>query len=366
MRILIFNWRDIKAPNAGGAELVVHENAKRWAQAGHEVTLFCRAFPGCKKQEKVERVKIVRAGNGVTVYWQAFWHYRRHFQGKYDVVLDAINTIPFFIPFYVKESKIALIFQITGKIYFRELPKLVAIFPYLLEPILFKIYKKVPVLVLSESIRQELVNIGFSSANITVIPPGIEHNSLEAGEKTTFPSVLYFNRLVKYKNADHLINAVYIIKREIPEIKLFIAGCRGGKYEAHLKRLVRKLNLEKEVEFYPFLGGEAKEKLLQSAWVHVLPSLKEGWGISVLEAGACETPTIGYVVDGLRDAVKDGETGLLVPYGDIERLAEAIKKVLQDVNLRKRLSQNSMAYAKTFRWDKSARRAEEVMEELLS
>ncbi len=352
-------------PNAGGAELVVHENAKRWAQAGHEVTLFCRAFPGCKKKENVERIEIVRMGNGVSVYWQAFCHYRKYFRGKYDVVIDAINTIPFFIPFYVKEPKIALIFQITGKIYFRELPKLLAIFPYLLEPILFKIYRKMPVLVLSESIRQELVSIGFSSTSITVIPPGIEHDSFEAGGKTTFPSVLYFNRLVKYKNVDDIINAVHVVKREIPEIKLFIAGCRGGKYEAHLKRLVRKLDLEKEVEFYPFLSGEAKEKLLQNAWVHVLPSLKEGWGISVLEAGACGTPTVGYVVDGLRDAVKDGETGLLVPYGDIERLAEAIKKVLQDVNLRKRLSQNSMAYAGTFRWDKSARRAEEVMEGLL-
>lgn len=366
MRILIFNWRDIKNPLAGGAEVFIHENSKKCVQLGHKVTLFCSTFPKCLEKEEIDGVNIIRSGNRYTVYWQAIHHYRRYFWKDYDIVIDAINTIPFFTPLYVKKPKIALIFQLTGKIYFKELPKILAIFPYLLEPILFKIlYRKITVLVLSESIRQELVNIGFSYNNITVVPPGIEYSTFKAEEKTNFPSIVYLNRLVKYKNVDDLINAIYILRKEIPNIRLFVSGCRGEKYEAYLRKLVKKLDLEKEVEFYPFLSGESKKKLLQKAWVHVLPSIKEGWGISVIEAAVCGTPTIGYDVSGLQDSVKNGETGFLVPYGKIEDLAMAIKRVLLDTDLRERLSANSIIYAKELSWDKSVQEIMKTIEKLL-
>jgi len=365
MRILIFNWRDVKHPKVGGAELFIHEIAKRLVRYGYEVSLFSSAFPGSFEKETIDGIKIIRAGNKYTVYWQAFHHYRKYFRGNYDVIIDAINTLPFFTPLFVKEHKIALIFQLTSKIYFKELPKFLAIFPYLLEPALFQIYRKVPVLVLSESVRQELVNIGFSSDNITLVPPGIEHSAFEAGKKTNFPSIVYLNRLVKYKNVDDLINAIYILRKEIPDIRLFIGGCRGGKYETYLRKLVKKLDLGKEVEFYCFLNEEDKKKMLRGAWIHVLPSMKEGWGISILEAAACGTLTIGYNVSGLRDSVRNGETGFLVPYGEIGDLAKAIKEVLLDTSLRERLSTNSIKYTREFSWDKSAQKIGKIIEELL-
>ncbi len=209
------------------------------------------------------------------------------------------------------------------------------------------------------------MSMGFSTNNITVVSPGIENTDFGTGEKTIFPNIVYLNRLVKYKNVDDLIKAIYILRKDIPNIRLFIGGCRGAKYETYLKELVKKLDLEEEVKFYPFLNEESKKKILQSAWIHVLPSIKEGWGISVLEAASCGTPTIGYNVSGLRDSVKNGETGLLVPYGKIEDLARVIKKVLLDTFLRERLSANSVMYAREFSWDKSAQKIKKTIEKLL-
>jgi len=366
MKILIFNWRDIKNPTAGGAEVITHENAKRWLKAGHKVTLFTSAFSRGKKKEKIDGIEIIRAGNRYTVYWHAFRYYRKYFRGNFDLVIDEINSIPFFTPLYIREPKVALIFQLTSKIYFQELPKFLAFPLYLLEPMLFRIYRRGLTVVLSSSIKKELVEHGFSSHKIDVVSPGVDHENLSPGEKTNFPTILYFNRLARYKNVDDLIKAFKLLKEEISTSRLLIVGCRNGKYERELRKLATKLNLNEDIRFYPFLTGEKKKKMLQSSWIHVLPSTKEGWGISVIEAAACGTPTIGYDVCGLRDSVKNGETGLLVPYGKIEDLAEAIKKVLSNTNFRRDLSQNSIKYAKEFNWKKSAQMTEKIMKELIT
>lgn len=363
MKILIFNWRDIENPKAGGAEVFTHENAKRWVEAGNEVTLFTSAFPNCKKEEIIDGVKIIRAGGKYTVYWHAFRYYKRRFKGKFDLIIDEINTIPFFTPFYVQEQKVTVIYQMTGDVYFRVFPKPLAFLAYNIEPTLFKIYKKISTIVLSESVKEELINIGFSPSNITVASPGIDHKNFEIGEKTIFPSILYLNRVVRYKNVDDLIKAFKLAKEKVPTAKLLIAGCRGGGYELKLRKLVKKLNL-KDVEFYPFVVGDQKKKLLQSSWVHVLPSTKEGWGISVIEAAASGTPTVGYHVHGLRDSVKNGETGLLVPYRDIKSLAKEIEKLLIDDELRKRLSKNCVKWSKRFTWNMTAQQSLQVIEKI--
>jgi len=355
LRILIFNWRDIKNPEAGGAEVYIHEVAKRLAKKGNEVILFSAKFKNAKNEEEIDEVKVVRRGSKGTVYLKAKTFFNET-KNKVDLIIDSINTIPFFTPLYVKEKpKIALIFQLTGQVFYKVLPKPLAYVAENTEPFIYKkFYRKVQSIVLSQSVKDELINIGLPESNIEVAEPGIDLDFYTPGKKTEYPSVLYLNRIVPYKNVDDLVRAFRVVANAVPNSKLFIVGCRGTKYEDYLRRLVHELNLSNSVEFYPFAIGKEKKEFLQKSWVHVLPSTKEGWGISVTEAAACGTPTVAYDVIGLRDSVKHNITGFLVPYKGINALAEKIIDLLSNEELRRKMSTKAHEEALKFTWNRTA------------
>ncbi|MCM8814091.1 MAG: glycosyltransferase family 4 protein [Candidatus Omnitrophica bacterium] len=357
MKILIMNWRDIKNPRAGGAEVVIHENARAWVQAGHEVAVLTANFPGGSALEIIDGVTIYRIGGVYSVYWKAVRFYKSQLQGKYDIVLDAINTIPFFTPLYVKEPVVSLIFQFTKEVYFSVFPKLIAVIPYLLEPLLFQVYKKHPVVVLSPSIRDELVGSGFALDKIHIVEPGIHLSSVHRRNiKAAKPLIVYLNRIISYKNPHHLLLALPKIQKIIPDTRVVITGFRANQsYEKTVKKLITQLHLEESVTTYGFIDGKKKAELLEDAWVHVLPSIREGWGISVIEAAAYGTCSVGYDVVGLRDSIQHEKTGRLVAAGDIDALAEAIVTILRDTSLRQTYDRNALAYASTFDWPVKAR-----------
>lgn len=366
LKILWFNWRDIKNPEAGGAEVYIHEVAKRLVKKGHKITLFTAKFTNASDEEEIDGVKIVRQGGKKTVYLKARAFFNE-MKEKVDLVIDSVNTIPFFTPLYVNEKpKIALIFQLTGQVFYKVIPVPLAYVARNIEPFIYKIlYRDVPSIVLSQSVKEELVNIGLSEDKINVAEPGVDLELYTPGEKTEYPSVLYLNRVVPYKNVDHLVKAHRIVTNFIPNAKLFIVGCRGTKYEKYLKELVQELNLQNSVEFHPFVVGEEKRIFLQKAWVHVLPSTKEGWGISVTEAAACGTPTVAYDVIGLRDSVKDGINGFLVPYKNIKALAKNIIELLSNEELRKRMSEKAREEALKFTWDRTVATISDLIETIV-
>jgi glycosyltransferase involved in cell wall biosynthesis len=343
----------------GGAEVFTHEVAKRWVEAGHEVTLFTSEFPNCERQEVLDGIGVIRSGGKYSVYWKAERCYKNRFSKEnYDVVVEGINTIPFFAPIYVSEPKLSLIFQLTGEVFSKVFPKPIAASARYIEPQVYKIlYRKMAALVLSSSVKDELVKIGFMPGGVHVAEPGVDFEYYRPGVKTEYPSVLYFNRVAPYKNVDHLIKAFKIVKRRVPRAKLYIVGCRGTKYELDLRRFATRLNLVDSIEFDDFVQGGIKKRFLQMAWVHVLPSTKEGWGISVVEAAASGTPTAAYDVIGLRDSVKNMETGLLVPFNDVSALADAMTKILIDEGLRSRMSRRARGWAERFSWERTANRA---------
>jgi len=366
LRILIFNWRDIKNPEAGGAETYIHNVAIRLVKRGNEVTLFTAKFKNAKSEEELDGIKIVREGNKSTVYLKARTFFNK-VKSKTDLVIDSINTIPFFTPLYINDkSKLALIFQITGYVFYKVMPKPIAYIAKNAEPLVYKtLYRKVQSIVLSQSVKDELVRIGLSEGNISVAEPGIDLDFYTPGEKTGRPSVLYLNRIVPYKNVDDLIKAFRIVINIVPNSELLIVGCKGTKYENYLKKLARELNLSNSVKFYPFATGEKKRDFLQKAWVHVLPSIKEGWGISVTEAAACGTPTVAYDVIGLKDSVKHNVTGFLVPYKDINALAKNIVNVLSDEELRREISARAREEALKFTWDRTVTLINNTIEKAL-
>ena len=367
MRVLWFNWRCWLHPSAGGAEVHVHEVAKRWVRWGHEVTLFCGRYEGCREKDEVDGVEIIRRGGPYDVYVHAareyLWNLRRR---NYDVVIDDVNGVPFFTPLYVERPKIAVMHHLVKDIFFKELPWHKAVVGYVAERSIPLIYQGVPFVAVSESTKEELMNLGLPEENITVVHYGLNNKLFETGEKSPFPTVLYFNRLKKYKNVDHLIRAFKTVKERFSKARLLIVGCRGGEYEEELKGLVSSLNLQNDVEFHAFIKEDGqKNMVLQRAWVHILPSRREGWGISVIEAAICGTPTIAYNVPGLNCSVRNSETGILVPYADIEALAEAMTKMLIDDELRERLSEGAVKWAKRFTWDKTAEETLRVLKRVI-
>ena len=356
MRILIFNWRDIKNPGAGGAEIVTHEHAKRWVRAGHKVTLFCAAFAQAKKEETIDEIDIIRKGNRYTVYWQAFCYYRKYFRGNFDLVIDEINTLPFFTLLYVKEPVIAFIHQLCREIWFYESKLPIAIIGYLIEPLCLKIYRNVPIITVSQSSKKDLVRLGFKEEKIHVIPEGIGFKSLvKVGKKEECPTLVYVGRLKKSKRIHHILQAFNVVKKEEPTARLWLIG-NGDPHKKKLENLVKKMRL-KDVIFWGFQSEKEKLSLVKRAHVMVMTSVKEGWGLAITEANALSTPAVVYNVSGLCDSTKNNETGLVCRKNTPQVLAENIIRLLGNKPLYKRLQEGAYRWGKKFSWDQSAREA---------
>jgi glycosyltransferase involved in cell wall biosynthesis len=358
LRILIFNWRDIKNPEAGGAEVFTHENAKRWVKMGHEVTLFTSEFPNCIKDEILDGVRVIRAGGKYSVYWKAKTYYRKHFlKESYDVVIDEINTRPFLTPRFVNngEKIVALIHQLAREYWFYEMPFPISyIGYYFLEDRWLRNYVNVPIVTVSESTRQDLLDLGFN--RVFVIPEGLNFTPLsEIPRKEDYPVVVYAGRLKRAKRPDHAIRAFKIVKKKSPNAELWIIG--DGPYRKDLERIAGE-----GVKFIGGLPNEDRRRFLARAWVLVNPSVREGWGLNVIEANALGTPCVAYDVAGLRDSVRNGKTGLLVADGDVEALANAIIKVLSEEGLREKLSRNAVKWAGRFSWEKTAEEFLKIVE----
>jgi glycosyltransferase involved in cell wall biosynthesis len=358
--ILIFNWRCWQNPESGGAEVFMYENAVRWVKAGCKVTLFTSEFTGCKKEEIVDEVKIVRSGGRYSVYWKAKEYYRRQFlKENYDVVIDVINTRPFLTPKFVNNGEriVALIYQLAREYWFYETP-----FPinyigyYYLENRWLKNYIETPTVTISESTKQDLINLGFKE--IFVVPVGVNFKPLDkVPEKEKHPVIAYVGRLKRAKRPDHAVKAFRIVKEKIPEAELWIIG--NGYFRKDLEKMATN-----GVKFFSGLSDGARRELVKRAWVLVNPSVREGWGLNVVEANALGTPCIAYDVAGLRDSVKNGESGLLAEAGNVEDLAEKIVRVLNSDSMRAGLSRNALEFSKGFSWDKTAKEFLDVVEKV--
>ena len=230
---------------------------------------------------------------------------------------------------------------------------------WIAEKIIPFVYRKTPVVTVSESSKKELVKFGMASERVQVIYNAIDHKTLEPGVKYEKPLIAYVGRLKKYKRLNHLLEAFRLVKRRIPEVRLIIAG--RGDY-TDLETSVKRLELEAWVSLRGEVSEVEKLDILQKSWIFVTPSMKEGWGVAVLEANACGTPAIAYDVPGLRDSIRDGKTGLLVPDGNIVALNDAIVKVLSNSEFRGKLSQNALKWASSFSWDTSVGQFTQLLE----
>jgi glycosyltransferase involved in cell wall biosynthesis len=299
MRILIYNWRDLAHPKAGGAEVYTDQIARHWVEAGHDVTLFCSAVDGKPERETVDGgYQVVRRGGPHGVYGAARKYWEREARGHFDLVIDEVNTRPFRCPRWVTGVPvIALIHQVAREVWFHETSLPVALVGrYWLEPHWLAAYRDIPTVTLSESSRQSLQDYGLR--NVAVVPVGFDPlvitEPLPPKEPT--PTFVFVGRLAWNKRPHDAIEAFSFARKEMPDARLWVIGT--GPMEQKLR--------ERATPGVEFLGWvDEKEKRDRIARSHALlvTSVREGWGLVVTEAASVGTPSIGYNVPGLRDSI---------------------------------------------------------------
>ncbi len=369
MRILIFNWSDIKNPSSGGAEVLTHELAKRWVRAGHQVTQFCSQYPYGKPTETIDGVAIIRQGSAIVrarhipVHLKAFLWYQRYGKGNYDVVVDEIHGIPFFTPFYVKEKKIAFICEVANGIWDAAFPFPLNVIGKTIETWYFRWYQNIPFLTISESTKDDLTRKGIDNGHITVLPMGLTVPKRQKNfPKEKRPTLLFVGRIAKTKGVENTIETLRYVRQTVPLCTLWVVGQGDRAYELMLRAKIKKLHLEQAVRFFGFVPESKKFELMERAHVLLVPSLKEGWGLIVPEAGYVRTPTVAFNVSGLRDVIQNGTSGILTEMSP-STMAQAVTTLFGNASLYKKLQDGARKRAKTFHWDATARVALSILEQ---
>ena len=364
MKLLILNWRDIMNPLSGGSEIYFHEIAKRWVKKGHEVTLICGGWKDCSKKECIDGIDIIRCGTGYSLYALAPLKYLS-LKKKFDVIIDVENGIPFFTPLFSRTKKFLHIHHVHKDVWFKELGengivgKLTALVGYTLENYVMPlVYRKTKVITLSLSSHTEIEKeLGLDAIGIVEPAYNVLDNNAKV-KKTTFPSILFLNRVKKYKGADTLVLAFNELQKnpKLKDAKLFIAG--SGDYLPEVKKLADN---NPNIVFLGRVSEEKKYELMKSSWVFVNPSFKEGWGIVNIEANHFGLPVVGSDVCGIRDSILDGNTGLLFKQGDYKDLSETIEAILVNKELRQYLSKNAKDWAQSFSWNRTAKEYMDIL-----
>jgi len=353
VRILVVNWQDREAPLAGGAEIHLHEIFGRIAAAGHEVALLCGGWAGCAPRATLDGITVHRAGTRYTFPFVARGYYRRHLAAlDYDVLVEDINKVPLQTARWGARRTVALVPHLFGGTVFREAAFPVAAAVWLAERPLARAYRGVPFEAISESTADDLVARGVPREAVRVIYPGIDARAYtpDAAGRADVPTFTYLGRLKRYKGVEFVVRAFARVAD--PHARLEIAGV--GDYRPALERLVDSLALGARVRFLGRVSEAEKLALLRRAWALVFASPKEGWGITNLEAAACATPVVASNAPGLRESVRDGESGFLVPHGDVGAFAARLDQFAASPALVADMGAAARRFAESFTWERAA------------
>jgi glycosyltransferase involved in cell wall biosynthesis len=321
MRLLLCNWKDLAHPRAGGAEVWTRGVTSAWAADGHDVTIACSMAPGLARVEWHDGVEIVRGGDyrfGVRAHARHLYE-QRH--GKFDVVVDEINTRPFLAPRWADRSHVvAFVHQVAREVWFRETPLPVAVVGrYVLEPRWLRAYRRTPVLSASRSTVESLRDYGIEHA--VALHQGTDPLTRPRVSKESEPTFVFVGRLCSMKRPMDAIRAVRSVQREVPSTRLWIIG--AGPEERALRR-----HCGDGITLLGAVDAAGRNDAMARAHALVCTSVREGWGLVVSEAAALGTTTVGYAVPGLVDSIGASGGTLVAPY--VDALAAALLPIARD------------------------------------
>jgi glycosyltransferase involved in cell wall biosynthesis len=353
VKILILNWQDRENPQAGGAELHLHQIFGRLASRGHNVQLLCSGWSGAAPRKVIDGIDVHRVGSRHTYPFLAYGYYRRNLASqKHDVVIEDLNKAPLYTPLWKVNALVVLVHHLFGSTAFRETAAPLAAALWLAERPIGRLYRHTPFEAVSESTALDLVERGIPRDRIRVIYNGVDTAYLtpDYSMRAAEPLFVYIGRLKRYKGVDIVIRAFAELAEERSTLE--IAGT--GDYRPELEKIVTELGVQSRVRFLGFIPEEAKVALFRRAWATLLASPKEGWGISNMESAACGTPVIASDSPGIRESVVNGETGFLVPHGDTKAMADAMRRLVDAPWLAKMMGEEGRRFAEMFSWDRAA------------
>jgi glycosyltransferase involved in cell wall biosynthesis len=301
----------------------------------------------------IDGIDVHRVGSRHSFPFLAHRYYRRNLESqKYDIVIEDLNKAPLYTPLWNTPRLVGLVHHLFGSTAFRETAAPLAAALWMAERPIGRLYRNVPFEAVSESTALDLVRRGIPRDHISVIYNGVDTDYLtpDPSLRSPTPLFIYVGRLKRYKGVDLIIRAFAELVDQ--SATLDIAGT--GDYRPSLEQLTRELGVQSRVRFLGFIPEPSKVALLRRAWAALLASPKEGWGISNMEAAACGTPVIASDSPGIRESVIDGETGFLVPHGDVGAMAEAMRKLAESPSLVEMLGTEGRSFAEQFSWDRSA------------
>ncbi|MFN8195060.1 MAG: glycosyltransferase family 4 protein [Nocardioidaceae bacterium] len=351
--MLILNWRDEHHPEAGGSEVWVGQMARGLVQRGVEVTMLCPRYPGALRREVVDGVHYRRVAGRLTVYLVVPLLALLRRLPRHDAVVEIQNGVPFLAASYSRKPVLVVVHHVhreQWRILFR--PALARFGWWLESRVAPRVARHAPYVTVSEATRQELADLGVDAERVSVVRNGSPTKDVanEPSSRSDVPEMLVLSRLVPHKRVEIALEAAQRLRHELPDLQVTVVG--EGWWHQHLTDRVAELGLRDVVTFTGHVSEAEKHRLLGRAWVHALPSVKEGWGLVVVEAGLHQTPTVAFrSAGGVRESLVDGETGLLAD--DEADFTHALGRLLTDADLRDRLGVAAEKHARSFTWEPS-------------
>lgn len=348
-RLLVLNWRDPWHPEGGGSELYMEQVLTRMAGRGVDVTVFTARYTGSLGAETRDGIHYVRRGGHLTVYlWAWLMILARRF-GHVDRVLEVQNGMPF-LSRLVSRAPVTVLVHHVHREQWPVVGAVLARVGWLLESrVAVRVNRGCRYLAVSDVTRKELIDLGVRAPDIEVAYNGLPPIAAVRGiERSTSPRLVVLSRLVPHKQIEHAIDILPALREDFPDTTLHVLG--SGWWHDHLVERRDELGLGDAVVFHGHVSETEKFVELEKAWVHVLPSIKEGWGLSIIEAAAVGTPSVAYrSAGGVRESILEGVTGLLAD--DRADLVTQVRRLVADRGLREEMGAKGLARSSQFRWE---------------
>jgi glycosyltransferase involved in cell wall biosynthesis len=361
MNILWLTWKDIRHPEAGGAEVVAYELTTRLLRAGHSVTMLTCGYEGASGMGWPEGLHIIRVGTSRYLHpFQALAYYARHLRGKFDILIEEVNgAAPYFSVLLERKTKKFLLYhQLGRKNWLHEVPRPLSYVGYwLLAPLATRVagLSGAPVITVSDSTRQVLARHGMPAKHTSIISEGLANEplaSLDGIKKFDKPTVLSLGAMRAMKRTLDHIKAFELAKKQMPELQMKLAGGAGNAYGQKVLRYAQQSPYAADIEYVGRPSDDEKLRLMQRAHIILQTAVEEGWGLTITEAASQGAPAVAYDVDGLRDSIRHGKTGILTAPKP-SALASGIIQILSDREDYERQRRAAWDWSKQITFDQS-------------
>ena len=350
LRIAVLNWRDTTHPEGGGSERYIEQIAADLVADGCEVEVLCSRHAGVPRRLRRDGVLYRHAGGRWTVYLRALlFLVRARLAGRRpDVVVDVHNGIPFFARLVAGCPVVVLVHHVHreqwGVVF---APWLAAIGWWLESSLSPRVHRGCQYIAVSEVTRRELVALGVEESAVAVVHNGTRPVTGPTPRRDDFPSLVVLGRLVPHKRVEHALGVLAALAPEFPGLRLRVIG--DGWWREELEAEAARLSIAEQVTFTGFVDEQAKEALLARSWLMLAPSVKEGWGLMVVEAAVHGIPSIAYrSAGGLAESIDHGRTGVLVD--DVAQLVDTARHLLLDHGHRNALGDAAREHVAGYTW----------------